>query len=87
MPDIIIVVTDEKYAGLQAAAKRDGKTAEKLAQEQMDYYTDVVIKDFVAQPVELTAEEKAAMEARLAAEKGKFLDEVATKTTETTKTT
>ena len=78
MEEVIIPirVSAAKFAGLQVVAKKDGITVEELAQRQMDYYTDVVIRNYVETPAELTKEEKSELTARLAVTKESFVAEV-----------
>jgi len=73
---IPIRVSAAKFAGLQVVAKKDGATVEELVQRQMDYYTDVVIRDYVERPAELTVEEKSELTARLAVTRDAFFAEV-----------
>lgn len=73
MATIFLTVSDVKYSGLEAAAKKDGITVVELVQKQLDYYTDVIIKDYVAAPVVLSDADKKELDILLAATKADFI--------------
>jgi hypothetical protein len=74
MREYIIRVTDKIDLALYNIAKKDNKTPSQLVQEQMDYYTGVVIKDEVEKEVGLTQEELGELNAELAITKQNFLN-------------
>jgi len=73
MQTVKIQITDAKYKGLNAVASKDGISVDELVQEQMDYYTNCIIIEYISEPTELKAEEKASLNEAFAQAKVDFL--------------